>query len=142
MGKNAKNATFFSKERKRTQECCILLKRTSAQPWYLPVGIHVLHHILCLLLVLPKWIHIPHIHVRVFTCRHPRTPPHTLPSPAPPLSWSCRPVSPGTSCHVFKRGVRLLNTVEWAKFFGVIFSIFEMEQVVLNLLVVMYVQKN
>ena len=34
MGKNAKNATFFSKERKRTQECCILLKRTGAQPWY------------------------------------------------------------------------------------------------------------
>ena len=89
-GKNAKNASFFSKERIRTQERCVLLKRTSAQPWYLPeastysttysafswsylngstfptdmyeylpVGIHVLHHILCLLLLLlaPGLVH-------------------------------------------------------------------------------------
>ena len=31
MQKNAKNATFFYKERKRTQERCILLKRMFAQ---------------------------------------------------------------------------------------------------------------
>ena len=32
MEKNAKNAAFFYKERKRTQDCCVLLKRTDAQP--------------------------------------------------------------------------------------------------------------
>ena len=32
MEKNAKNATFFYKEWKRTQERCVLLKRTDAQP--------------------------------------------------------------------------------------------------------------
>ena len=37
--KNAKereNAAFFRKESKKTQESCILLKRTHAQPWKTP----------------------------------------------------------------------------------------------------------
>ena len=40
MEKNTKNAAFFFKERKRTQEFCVLLKRTDAQPW---IPVHPAH---------------------------------------------------------------------------------------------------